>query len=136
LVSLYKKYSSLIPERSQLLMGLPCCTFSGNYTEHSTAFRTKDQWLILVFNLIFACTITFWLLLISGLTQFIPLTLANVICIYIIAVLGLQIMTGYCGQLSGTRRLQDRRLLHIKPRCDAIRQTETKRTPRISNGFI
>lgn len=81
-------------------MRLPRGTFSESYTAYSAVFRTKDKWLLLVFSLIVVFTIPIWLLLIPGLTQFMPLTLVNVMCIYIIAVLGLQIMTGYCCQLN------------------------------------
>jgi branched-chain amino acid transport system permease protein len=81
-------------------MGLPSGTFSESYTQDSAVIKTRSQWLLLGFGLIFAFTLPLWLPLVPGLTRFIPLTLINVMCIYIIAVMGLQVMMGYCGQLS------------------------------------
>ena len=72
---------------------LPCGTFSRNYGEDNAVIRTRLQWLITITALAFLFTIPLWGS--DYIIGFISYT-----CILIIAVLGLQITTGYCGQVS------------------------------------
>jgi branched-chain amino acid transport system permease protein len=73
-------------------MDLPAGTRNFSYAEDMAIFRTKTQWVLLVILLIILFTIPIywghWL------------SVASRIGITIIAVTGLNILTGYCGQLS------------------------------------
>jgi branched-chain amino acid transport system permease protein len=74
-------------------MTLPCGTRNYNYAEDMAIVRTRTQWALFIalFALLFTAPIWFgnyWL------------GVANLICISIIAVTGLNILLGYCGQLS------------------------------------
>jgi branched-chain amino acid transport system permease protein len=74
-------------------MDLPCGTFQQNYAQDMAMLRTKSQWGILVAFLILLSAFPF--LLSDPL-----LTVAIVIGITVISVHGLNILTGYCGQIS------------------------------------
>jgi len=74
-------------------MDLPCGTFQENYAQDMAIIRTKPQWGILAAFLILL--FTFPLFLSDTL-----LTIAIVIGITVISVHGLNILTGYCGQIS------------------------------------
>jgi branched-chain amino acid transport system permease protein len=74
-------------------MTLPSGVFQSSYAQDMAIFRTKTQW-ILLFG---------FLVLLFALPSFASdklLTLATIIGISIISVLGLNILTGYCGQIS------------------------------------
>lgn len=72
----------------------PCGTFDRNYGQHMAVCRTRFQWVMLIMLLIFLFAI-FPLIANPYL-----LSVANIICITIIAALGLNILLGYCGQIS------------------------------------
>ena len=74
-------------------MGLPAGTRSYNYAQDMAIFRTKTHWALLLALLVILFTAplycgNYWL------------SVANLIGITIIAATGLNILTGYCGQLS------------------------------------
>jgi len=74
-------------------MDLPCGVFQQNYAQDMAIFRTKAQWGILVAFFILLFTFPFFL------TDTL-LTIAIIIGITVISVHGLNILTGYCGQIS------------------------------------
>jgi branched-chain amino acid transport system permease protein len=74
-------------------LGLPSGTFSQSYAQDMAIFRTKTQWLLLVVLLIIVFTAPLYL-------SETLLAIAIVIGITIISVHGLNILTGYCGQIS------------------------------------
>ncbi len=74
-------------------MDLPAGTRNYNYAEDMAIFRTRTQWFLLIALLAFLFTAPLWF----GNHW---LSIANRIGITIIAVTGLNILTGYCGQLS------------------------------------
>ncbi len=74
-------------------MGLPAGTRNYTYAQDMAIFRTKTQWVMLLalFVVLFTAPLywgNYWL------------SVANLIGITIIAATGLNILTGYCGQLS------------------------------------
>ncbi len=74
-------------------MGLPAGTRNYTYAQDMAIFRTKTQWamLLALFVVLFTAPLywgNYWL------------SVANLIGITIIAATGLNILTGYCGQLS------------------------------------
>jgi branched-chain amino acid transport system permease protein len=74
-------------------MGLPCGIHNYTYEEDMAIIRTKTHWALLIglFVLLFTSPLylsNYWL------------SVANLIGITIIAAIGLNILTGYCGQLS------------------------------------
>jgi len=75
-------------------MTLPCGTRSYRYAEDMAIIRTKTQWALLIFLLVVLFTMplyvrsNYWL------------GIANLIGITLIAATGLNILIGYCGQLS------------------------------------
>ncbi len=74
-------------------MGLPAGTRNYNYAQDMAIFRTKTHWALLLAMLVILFTAplycgNYWL------------SVANLIGITIIAATGLNILTGYCGQLS------------------------------------
>ena len=74
-------------------MRLPCGTFNESYASDMAIVRTRLQWGLLIAFVI--------LLFVSPL--FVSeywLSIVNTIAIYLIAVAGLQILTGYCGQIN------------------------------------
>jgi branched-chain amino acid transport system permease protein len=74
-------------------MSLPCGVFAQNYAQDMASLRTKTQWLMLIAFLIFlvACPLFF---------SDRVLTIMTIIGITIVSVQGLNILTGYCGQIS------------------------------------
>jgi len=74
-------------------MGLPSGTFNQSYAQDMAIFRTKTQWVMLF---------AFLALLFTSPLFFSDrmLTLMTIIGITVIAVHGLNILTGYCGQIS------------------------------------
>ena len=74
-------------------MNLPCGTRNYTYAEDTAILRTKTHWVLLIGFLVFIFTLplylgNYWL------------GVANLIGITLIAAIGLNILTGYCGQLS------------------------------------
>lgn len=74
-------------------MDLPAGTRNYRYAEDMAIFRTRTHWAMLVFLLIVLFTLPLWM----GNRW---LSVSNIIFITIIAATGLNILTGYCGQLS------------------------------------
>jgi branched-chain amino acid transport system permease protein len=74
-------------------MDLPSGTRNYTYAEDMAIFRTKTHWFLLVVLLLFLFTAPIWF-------GNYWLSVANLIGITIISVTGLNILTGYCGQLS------------------------------------
>jgi len=74
-------------------MSLPCGVFAQNYAQDMGSLRTKTQWLMLLAFLVFlvACPLFF---------SDRVLTIMTIIGITIVSVQGLNILTGYCGQIS------------------------------------
>lgn len=74
-------------------MSLPCGIFAQNYAQDMGSLRTKTQWLMLLAFLVFlaACPLFF---------SDRVLTIMTIIGITIVSVQGLNILTGYCGQIS------------------------------------
>ena len=74
-------------------MGLPSGTFNQSYAQDMAIFRTRTQWVILLAFLAF---------LFTGPLYFSDriLTILTIIGITVISVLGLNILTGYCNQIS------------------------------------
>jgi branched-chain amino acid transport system permease protein len=75
------------------MSSLPCGTRNYCYAEDMALVRTKTQWVLLIAFLVFLFTLplylgNYWL------------SVVNLIGITIIAVTGLNILVGYCGQLS------------------------------------
>ncbi|MFQ5826166.1 MAG: branched-chain amino acid ABC transporter permease [Dehalococcoidia bacterium] len=77
-------------------MDLPCGTFNDSYAKDMAIIRTRSQWLMLILLLGFIAVAPF-LPFFGGARM---LYLMNWIGVTIIAVLGLNILTGYCGQIS------------------------------------
>ncbi|MBM3118066.1 MAG: branched-chain amino acid ABC transporter permease [Chloroflexi bacterium] len=71
----------------------PCGTYDESYAKDMAIVRTRLQWIILVIGLVFLFSLPLFL---SGRW----LNLLNFIGISLIAVHGLNILTGYCGQIS------------------------------------
>ena len=74
-------------------MDLPAGVRNYRYAEDMAIFRTKTQWAMLAFLFVILLTCPLWM----GNRW---LSVSNVILITIIAATGLNILTGYCGQLS------------------------------------
>lgn len=72
---------------------LPCGTFNEDYGRDTAVIRTRLQWAITIIAIIFIFTIPFF-------GSYYLIGLINKISIWIIAVLGLQLMMGYCGLIS------------------------------------
>jgi branched-chain amino acid transport system permease protein len=75
------------------MSSLPCGTRNYSYAQDMAIVRTRTQWVLLIAFLVFLFTLplylgNYWL------------SVANLIGITIIAVTGLNILVGYCGQLS------------------------------------
>ena len=71
----------------------PCGTYDESYAQDMAIVRTRLQWIILIVGLILLFSLP---LFVSGRW----LNLLNLIGISLIAVHGLNILTGYCGQIS------------------------------------
>jgi len=74
-------------------MSNPCGVFNESYSQDMAIVRTSTQWALLIGGL----ALLFCLPLFLG-TQWV--VMVNVIAITLISVLGLNILTGYCGQIS------------------------------------
>ena len=74
-------------------MDLPAGTRNFTYAEDMAIFRTRTQWIMLVLLLVVLFTLPLWI----GNRW---LSVSNLILVTIIAATGLNILTGYCGQLS------------------------------------
>lgn len=74
-------------------MGLPCGTHNYTYDQDMAIMRTKTHWALLVALLVLLFTFPLY----SGGYW---LSVANLIGITVIAAIGLNILLGYCGQLS------------------------------------
>jgi branched-chain amino acid transport system permease protein len=74
-------------------MDLPAGTRNHSYAQDMAIFRTKTHWFLLIALLVVLFTAPLWF-------GNYWLSIANLIGITIIAVTGLNILTGYCGQLS------------------------------------
>jgi branched-chain amino acid transport system permease protein len=74
-------------------MSLPCGTRNYTYAEDMAIVRTKTQWVFLIGFLLFVFTMPAYL------TNY-WLGVINLIGVWLIAATGLNILTGYCGQLS------------------------------------
>ncbi len=74
-------------------MSLPCGVFAQSYAQDMGVLRTKTQWLMLLVFLVFlaACPLFF---------SDRVLTIMTIIGITVVSVHGLNILTGYCGQIS------------------------------------
>jgi branched-chain amino acid transport system permease protein len=74
-------------------MDLPCGIFNQTYAQDMAIVRTRTQWIILAIFLVFlfTCPLYFGARL---------LTLLTIIGITVVAVHGLNILNGYCGQIS------------------------------------
>ncbi len=73
--------------------GLPCGTRNFSYAADMAIFRTKTHWALLLIGLAVLFTAPLYL-------SFYWLGVVNLIGITIVAATGLNILTGYCGQLS------------------------------------
>jgi branched-chain amino acid transport system permease protein len=71
----------------------PCGTYDESYAQDMAIVRTRLQWILLIGFLVILFTCPAWL---GG--EWV--NLLNLIGISLIAVLGLNILTGYCGQIS------------------------------------
>jgi len=74
-------------------MSNPCGVFNENYAKDMAIVRTPAQWAILIGGIILLLCLPLFL----GIQWLVTL---NVIAITLISVLGLNILTGYCGQIS------------------------------------
>jgi len=71
----------------------PCGTYDKTYAQSLAIVRTRWQWVLLAVGLVFLFSMPLWL---SGRW----LDFVTVTCITLIAVQGLNLLTGYCGQIS------------------------------------
>jgi branched-chain amino acid transport system permease protein len=74
-------------------MALPSGTFNQSYAQDMAIFRTKTQWMVLLAFLAFLFTCPLY-------SSDRILTIMTIIGITVISVLGLNILTGYCNQIS------------------------------------
>ena len=74
-------------------MSQPCGTFDQSYAENQAIIRTKSQWVILIGALVLLFSLPLY-------TSGALLMRINVVGIFIVAVLGLQVLIGYTGQIS------------------------------------
>ncbi|MBM3118790.1 MAG: branched-chain amino acid ABC transporter permease [Chloroflexi bacterium] len=74
-------------------MHLPSRTFNQTYEQDMAVFRTRLQWLLLAAGIVFGLCLPLF-------TGTYMLTIVITTMTVIIATLGIQILTGYCGQLS------------------------------------
>ena len=74
-------------------MGLPCGTFNETYGKDMAIVRTRLQWGLLIAFLIL-------LFLLPKFLNDYLLSIVNGTAIWLIAVLGLNLLTGYCGQIN------------------------------------
>jgi branched-chain amino acid transport system permease protein len=74
-------------------MSLPSGTFNQSYAQDMAIFRTKFQWIMLTIFIIILFTCPLFI------NDYL-LTIVTMLCITVISVHGLNILTGYCGQIS------------------------------------
>lgn len=74
-------------------MHLPCRTFNETYEQDMAVFRTRLQWLLLAVGIALGLCVP----LVTGTYM---LTIVITAMTIIIAALGIQLLTGYCGQIS------------------------------------
>jgi len=74
-------------------MGLPCGCYNTTYAKDMAILRTKTHWALLIGGLILLFSIPLW-------SSAYLLHIINYVGILIIATIGLNILTGYCGQFS------------------------------------
>ncbi len=79
-------------------MGLPTGTRNYTYAQGMAVFRTRTHWALLAVFLVILLTVPLYI-------KYLPqgnywLGIINLTCVTIIAATGLNILTGYCGQLS------------------------------------
>jgi branched-chain amino acid transport system permease protein len=74
-------------------MSLPSGVFQASYGQDMAIFRTRTQWLLLLAFIAFMFTMPLY-------ASHRMLTISTIIGITVISVLGLNILTGYCGQIS------------------------------------
>jgi len=74
-------------------MGLPCGCYNTTYAKDMAILRTKTHWALLIGGLILWFSIPLW-------SSAYLLHIINYVGILIIATIGLNILTGYCGQFS------------------------------------
>lgn len=74
-------------------MGLPCGTFNAEYREDMAILRTRTHWGLAIAAIVLLFTLPSYL-------SNTWLIVANFIGIWIVATLGLSLLTGYCGQIS------------------------------------
>ena len=74
-------------------MGMPCGVASRSYEDDSAILRTKLHWVLVAALLVILVTIPLY-------TSLDLLNLFNTIGIWIVASYGLNLLTGYCGQIS------------------------------------
>jgi len=77
-------------------MRLPSGIYNVNYAKDMAIIRTGTQWMLFCAFMLFLFTLP----LIPGLGSRYSLGMVNVALIYVVAVLGLNILTGLCGQIS------------------------------------
>ena len=71
----------------------PCGVYNQSYAQEFAIIRTRFQWAVVILGLVFLFTLPLYC---SGFI----LSIVNRMGITLIAVLGLSILTGYCGQIS------------------------------------
>ena len=71
----------------------PCGTFDERYSQDMAILRIKRHWGLLIGTLVF-------LYLLPLFASYYFISLINHLCITVIIVLGLQLVSGYCGQIS------------------------------------
>jgi branched-chain amino acid transport system permease protein len=77
-------------------MRLPCGTFNETYDKDMAIVRTRLQWVLLISGLLVSLVLPLF-------ANDYMLSVVILIMIYVIASLGLNILTGYCGQISGAQ---------------------------------
>jgi branched-chain amino acid transport system permease protein len=77
-------------------MRLPSGTYNVSYEKDMAIIRTRTQWSIFILFILFL----FLLPLIPGIGSRYVLGMVNMALIWVVAVLGLAILTGFCGQIS------------------------------------
>lgn len=75
-------------------MGLPSGVYNQSYEQETAIVRTRTQWVLLIMFLVFAFSFPFWV------RDGHILTLVIMFGIAMIASLGLNLLVGYCGQIS------------------------------------
>lgn len=74
-------------------MRLPCGIFSERYAQTMAIVRTKPQWVCTIGAILIAISFPFWVSNYS-------MHMVNIISIYVLSAIGLNILVGYAGQIS------------------------------------